>query len=689
MAELVPMPLKDDLKVRRQTIKGEVYFIVKDPEKDSYYRFDEAQFEMLSLFDGTHSIEWLIERFNASNDEYEFDNETAIELYSSVRGFGLIKKTRHEENIALVERLKEERKKRLLQRKGSLLFMRFKLVDPDRFFNRIIHRISFMWEPHAVRLTIFFMLLCGCIVLFFNDRFVHDFKAVYLEAHKGVLHYLGIWLIALVIIAFHECGHGLTCKRFGGEVHEMGFLLLAFQPCLYCNVNDAWLFENKAHKLYVALAGVYMELLIGALGVIVWLFIDVDNPIGRIAFVAMTIATSYSLILNLNPLMKFDGYYILSDLLDVPNLRVNAISWFSWLLKRHVLRLNAPPPVYPSERERRIFTIYGGLMLLYLSGVLTGVAVLGYTVVASMFGFWGIMAFFYLAQKALRRITGTWPETLKNCFYERCIMGTKKWLTALMALCLVFGAVWITLPSMVASSGHIEMMTLPIYAPENGFIKDVGYNEARKIAVSNDMPILKLYSPMLNDALFETSQEKMLIRLSIKKALSERKVSEAQRLKKEFFFIEEKEKELKKRLNSLNIRLPEGIDVDNVLIIASPPYLLINRYVKKGEHIMDVARRGLCEVKTFIDQRDIMLIKEGDELIARAAGGWGVFKGRVSSISPVVRDGIEQGVWIRGTLFSCPDIEVASDVVIKGKNMPIWRHIVRYIRRITRSEIWM
>ncbi|MDP7038753.1 MAG: hypothetical protein QGI45_06335, partial [Myxococcota bacterium] len=357
----VPPPLRTALKIKKMVQGGETLYVVKEPDKQEYYRFEPYQYKMLTLFDGRHNLQKLVDRFNAQSKDIEYDLEALDDLVQSARDFDLLKRTRKEENAALLERLRQERKKKVLQGKGSLLWMRYQLVNPNDFFNKIIDRLRFFWTPAGVKTCIAIMVVAVMSVLLQLDRFGADFERVYFHSQQGVLGFLGIWLVALGAIALHECGHGLTCKNYGGDVHEMGFLLLAFQPCLYCNVNDAWLFESKRHKIYVALAGVWVEMLVGALAAFVWFFFDVGNPIGRIAYILMTISTASSLFVNLNPLLRFDGYYILTDLLEVPNLRQNALALWSWTLKTKLLRIEEEPPFMPSAREKKVYLIYGML----------------------------------------------------------------------------------------------------------------------------------------------------------------------------------------------------------------------------------------------------------------------------------------------------------------------------------------
>src|SRR5262249_25651903 len=154
----------------------------------------------------------------------------------------------------------------------------------------------------------------------------------------------------------HEFAHALTCKHFGGEVHEMGFMMMYLQPAFYCNVSDAWLFPEKSKRLWVDFAGPYFELFLWALATLTWRLTDGDTGIHHAALVLVAI-TGLRTFLNFNPLIKLDGYYLLSDYLGMPNLRKRSFAYVGGLLRR--IGGRKPSAVEVSARERRIFLLYG------------------------------------------------------------------------------------------------------------------------------------------------------------------------------------------------------------------------------------------------------------------------------------------------------------------------------------------
>ena len=182
-------------------------------------------------------------------------------------------------------------------------------------------------------------------------------------------------IIGFLVGSVHELAHGLTCTYFGGEVHEVGFMLIYLQPALYCNVSDAWLFPEKSKRLLVGLAGPYFELFLWALGTIAWRLTDVETWINYLALVVMA-SSGIKTLLNFNPFIKLDGYYLLSDYLEIPNLRRKSFRYVGSLIQRLFGR-GAPAGPDLSPRQRMIYFIYGFM------ATASSFSILGYVLVTA------------------------------------------------------------------------------------------------------------------------------------------------------------------------------------------------------------------------------------------------------------------------------------------------------------------
>lgn len=688
---VIPAPLREEVKVRRFVQQGEVSFVVKEPDNQEYYRFSVPQMELIRLFDGVHDLTAVVEKFNQTSELYEYDIDAAEAVYHACKDYQILRRTKQEENVALLERIREERKKSLIQAKGSILMMRFQLVNPNKWFDSIIDSIRFMWSPKALKLQAGFIVLAMLIILFNAERFAQDFTQVYLQTQiSGVMY---IWIIALCAIALHECGHGLTCKYYGGDVHEMGFLLLAFQPCLYCNVNDAWLFENKQHKIQVALAGVWVELLLAAIATMIWLLVDVYNPIGYIAFVLMTIGTASSLLVNLNPLLKFDGYYILTDWLEMQNLRQNALGWFSWNLKTKLFGSEEEKPLNPTPREKRVYWIYGASVAVYMTMMLSFIGWLGYQFIYAQFGFLAIIGFLYLVYRLIKAITGNWIMTLL-AWLKKHLWSNKTTKVRTIVIMVLFGVISILWQPKLTlhSEGTVEAATHIVYSPASAFVSGARYSEQRTLTNDTDEPFLILASPELSILKLDLEAKRAEIRGKKVAAMLENESSTSAMLAIELALVDEKLQSVQRKLNGLSIAVPEGTwSVEGVA-----PDLIKGRFYSEQQEVLRLLSQDSRYFDAIVDQRDVSYLMIGDKAkIQLTAHLSKILEAEIQVISSLAKSsGVEQKVLVRMLITNWAPQEylpvgVTGEAKIYGENLPLWQHFMFKIRKFFRADLWL
>ena len=689
----VPPPLREELKIRKIIQRGEVTHVIKEPDQQAYYRFDEAQFFMLGLFDGKRDEAALVKVFNETNDEYEYNEEAATELINSVKDFHLLERSKDEQRTALIEKLKDQRQGRFLQAKGSLLSMRFHLHDPNDFFDRILDRVKWLWSPTGVKMSFVLIAVSLVMIIVQIDRFVADFERVFFFSQQGGWNMLNIWLVALGAIAVHEIGHGMTCKYFGGDVDDMGFLVLAFQPCLYCNVNDAWLFENNRHKIYVALAGVWIELVLAAVAIFIWTVIDVDNLLGRVSFILATVATASSLFLNLNPLMKFDGYYILSDIVEIPNLRQNSIDWFSYSLKKHIFRLDEDPPSIPSPREKRIYFNYGMLIVVYLTVMLSGLAFMVYEMVAAAYGTVGIILFLLLIAKFVKMMTGKWSEVLQE-LVMKIFFSTplRRVISTVLGTCFVAALFLWTPRVVVVSNGEVDVETLPVHASESGYLTYVGYNPDRSLVGQSGESMFTLESPDLALEKGRLLAQLRGMEIDRNAAMSQGERNQQRMVDIKFRAIRLQISGVEKKIRGLNTMVPPG----SWVVDGPPPHTMTGRYFGRGETVFTLMPAKGRRINVVLEQSDLDIIRVGNPVRVRLTGSpKAVLSGTVAAITPVAKmDGPNRLFQLRIDMvipdyIQPPPPSMTGEVRILGEEAPLWAHILRPIRSTFRSDLWL
>ena len=372
--------LRSDLDQRVQTNACGTALVIKDPSSGQFFRLQDAEQFIAGQLDGATSLELVQKR-----TEEKFGAALTPEALAAF--------VKTLDRNGLLETEKSQRAKRRSRRRrinGTLLYLRVRLLDPDRLLNALVRRARFFFTRQFLCLSVSVMLSAIAITIFNWEDIFRDASDLYRLSTLPLL----VATIFFVITA-HEFAHGLTCKHFGGEVREMGFLLLYFQPALYCNVSDAWLFPEKSKRLWVGFAGPYFEMFLWALATLAWRLTDTGTWVNSASLVVMA-TSGIKTLANFNPLIKLDGYYLLSDCLDLPNLRKKAFHYLGDCL-RTVGGLTGPLREV-SPRERRIYLTYGIIAWLFSISFLTYVALFvgEYLIVndqrAAFFGFTGLIS---------------------------------------------------------------------------------------------------------------------------------------------------------------------------------------------------------------------------------------------------------------------------------------------------------
>lgn len=365
--------VRGELVISRQEVGGRVRYVVKDPVTSRYFQCGDDEMQILRLMDGSRTLEELSGAC-ATSLEMQVEVDVLRDFVEQLFPMGFFEVEGGHGQLMLKKAA--SRGNPLM----SLLFLKVGVVRPGRFLHWLNGWAGFFYTP-------LFVTLALGVIGAGAWTFVSEFDAIGrdLLAHAGVFNLILLWVTAFVIIGLHETAHGLTCTRFGGHVREMGFLLLFGLPCLYTDVSDAWLFPRRSRRLWVTLAGPFFEAFLWSLAVLTW---RVTAPGAGLHLAALcgVLASGMSLILGLNPLIKLDGYYLLSDWLEVPNLRARSFSYFGRVLWR---TLTGAGEVVPSDvhgRLKRIFLTYAPLGLAY-STLLVTLLVMG--VGTWLAGLWG------------------------------------------------------------------------------------------------------------------------------------------------------------------------------------------------------------------------------------------------------------------------------------------------------------
>ncbi len=347
--------LRSDLVSAESTIDGELFYTVKDPITGNYFRLRSPEFWLINQLDGQREPAEVANRFREKFD-LEIGVEDVEQFIGRLEQLFFLEDGRSEQEIARAAK-KAGRKRSVINR---LLYIKIKGFTPGRALDRLVAVVrSLRKAPWVVVQTA--IIATGLVLLAAN--------APYLSVDlSSMITWSSVWLLIValfLLVGIHEFAHAAVCRFYGGQVREMGFLLMYFQPCFYCDLSDAWLFKRKSQRLAVTWAGPYFQLFLLAVSVIIWRMTVEGTFVSNLA--RMTAVVSwFTFLFNFNPLIKLDGYYLLSDWLEIPNLRQKAFGYLGNVLRRRLLGWPIEK-VIATSRERRVYVTYAVLAFVYSS----------------------------------------------------------------------------------------------------------------------------------------------------------------------------------------------------------------------------------------------------------------------------------------------------------------------------------
>jgi putative peptide zinc metalloprotease protein len=400
--------LRTDLRISEQVISGETSYVVKNFETNSYNRYGATEYGVLQLCDGTRTALEISDALTELHPDSPLGEAEVLDFLDSIEP-ALWERSVGEKNLAVLERIRDERKGRVEQ--SSVLYMSFKAWDPDKTLTKLDPYLGWMFTSGFVIFSIV-VFIVGCYLLASDwTRVQQDTSSLYNFSDKSAYDIWMFWILLLVLGGIHEFGHGLTCKHFGGDVHQMGFLLIYFTPAFYTDTTDILLFKRGTQRQWVIFAGIWIELVLCGLSAVVWHFTAVGSVVNDIAYKMMLLSGIQGALVNLNPLIKADGYYALSQFLNIDNLREESFAFLRAWAQKYLLRhdIDLPPA---SKRQRRIFFLFGMSAIIYSTTLLVFVILFAKNVLVSKLGDeWGylgtLVVIYFFARKGIQQALPT------------------------------------------------------------------------------------------------------------------------------------------------------------------------------------------------------------------------------------------------------------------------------------------
>ena len=593
--------------------------VIEDPVRSKFFQVGAREYRFLALVDGKQTPRQIIEAINSNlvGEEVPYDEESAIQICQWLV----------QSNLVYGEAI--DNAKRLIQQAGALrrsklmglinpISCKFKLFNPNRALMLV--------QPYVQWWFSRWFCLIWCLVGLYALTRIYTHWDRMGDASTGILSgYSWIWLMLIWIglKVIHEAAHGTACRRYGGEVPEAGVLLLLFTPMAYVNVTSMWRFSNPWHRMVVSAAGMYIELFISFIAVILWT--HTTGIVADIAFNLFLMSSVTTILFNANPLMRFDGYFLLSDLLAIPNLYTKGTKWFGDRIKSLFFGLPKTPNLC-SDNELVRVAIYGSMAFFWKISIsislIIGAGVLfhGAGLILSAIG---VALWFGLPiYNQIKSLFG--PMAKHRVDPKRTLLSCS--VVALIGISLFF---ILKAPATKSAPAIVQFANETVLrADADGFIAKLLVKNGQE--VKQGQTLIVLDNPTLSNEVTElerlANEAKIQSRIFKKQNELSRHVAEL----KKYEELNEQLEEKRAEAAGLDLIAPfDGFvfqrDLENQ----------IGNFAKRGDPLLTIAQRQTKEIVLSIDQRDLESIKcnQGQNLRI-AIPGLSVFESKMARVNP-------------------------------------------------------
>jgi len=636
--------VRRELRGYAQIYDGQPYWVLKDPVSLRYYRFSREEYFIIQQLQKGVTLEQLKERHRREFRTDRLNNTEVARFVQMLAGKSLVAMQQPDRDETLYRLSKRRQRAKWISRFTNYLFFKIPVFDPDKLLDRIWRVVRFLWTwPFFAA----YMLLLAAAVVLLVHRW-HDFADMFQNQFFTMRNVWVLFAVIWFVKGLHEFGHGLTCKNYGGEVHEMGWLFLVLFPFFYCNVTDSWTFPQKRHRILVTAGGIMTELMFAALAAVIWYFTEQPAFIHTLTFNLLIACSFQTVLFNANPLLRFDGYYILMDLIEVPNLRQRSSSymggWFRRLLGGHSDEL-------PEEhRFRFVFPFYAVCAYLYRCFIMFAILYAVYRILDGWHLVW--LGRFLVTVSVVTMMVFPLVRGAQRMVRQRAAMGISNVrLLALLALLTVAAAVVLFWPleqqvtlNFILEPARVRLVRSEVDGKVDWSPGPAGSRSARArlvqegvwLAAADEGPdpiVARLANPRL---LFE--QEKLTceidkVELQLAYHVNRRHDSDVQRLRKHLVSLNDDYQRICQMVDQLEVRAPFG---GKVLSAREEHDRLRQRYVPRGAPLFLLADTRELTATVWVPEktlarifREPAMVNQRAELMLYAFSGE-KFHGRVA-----------------------------------------------------------
>lgn len=582
--------LRSHTQITRQHYRGRRWHVVHDPASNQFYRLTPMAYEFVCLLDGKRTVEETWQLCLETHGDHAPTQVETVELISQLYNANLLMADDTPETEQLLRRARQRLKKKAIGQAMGIMYFRIRLFNPDGIFTAM--------EPIVRPLLNRWGFLAWCVLMIAALAALFGEAGALFDAQRfqgAIAPANWPWLIVVFIITkvIHESGHGLVCKRFGGQVPELGIMMLVMFPAPFVDASSCWAFPSKWQRVAVGAAGMIFELAAAAIAGFVWLStLDTGGVVNQFAYSAMLTASISTVLFNANPLMRFDGYYILSDLLEAPNLMQRSQNLIKFHFQKYMYRVRQakPPSIQPGERP--ILFIYGWASMAYRVFLFFSITLF---VMGQMFGVGLVLAIWTAAVWFIMPM-GKWIHWLASNpqLAEKRGRAVLTSLSAVAFIGLLVGAV--PMPDHRRAAAVIESRQFTgVFMGADGFVTEVRVTPGQFVRAGEVLAVAE--NPELLAQLERTLGQSRELEARFRAAMGQ-DVPVNDLIMQRRAVLKQRLEFLQERVDALTVRAPhDGY-------IADDPRSQSGRYLRLGSPICAIIDSGDIQVVASIDQRE-------------------------------------------------------------------------------------
>ncbi len=585
--------LRSHTRIHRHHYRNELWYVLQDRSAGKFHRFTPAAYYLIGLMNGERTVQQLWERAGVQLGDDLPTQDEVIRLLGQLHAADVLQCDVPPDLLELFRRHQQHRKAQWKQRLRSPLVIRVPLWDPERFLSRWLPLVRplFSWYGALLWLAV----VVSALVL--AGLHWSELTESIVDRVLAPQNLLLLWLVYPVVKALHELGHGFATRVWGGEVHEIGIMFLVFMPVPYVDASAASAFRERRKRMLVGAAGIIVELFLASIALFVWLNVE-PGVVRAVAYNIMLIGGVSTVLFNGNPLLRFDGYYVLADAVEIPNLGMRANRYFGYLFQRYLFGLEKAESPVSAPGERFWFVTYGIAAFIYRILIMAAIILFvagKFFVVGVLLALWAVIPLLLLpAWKAISFLLFN-PQLHRRRVHAIgisvllvCVLGGFLFLVPVPLRTQAEGVVWLPERSIVR-------------AGTDGFVQELQVEPGT--LVSEGMPLIITQDPFLTAELHVLESRHEELSLEYNLVRNEDRVR-ARILKEDIRALEEDLASHREQIERLVIRSPTTGRL--VLPLASD---LPGQYLHQGQLVGYVLDAEAPTARVVVSQQDVSLVR--------------------------------------------------------------------------------